>query len=273
MIPALSERAFYQDISFLDFQLSRTIPHESRHFVIPAVIEISLPGLWSGGNEGSWLITSASGLRLHDQCHSAAPRTPAAGDALDTATKEIKQTNTVLAMTSPAPLCSPGVQLLRSSGGNIISGHCTMGRARLDHTQSTGSIKVHQHRPRPRPETKIVSINWAITGSIYAYIYIYLRLYLYIYARYAVVAAGWVATLRPPVSSSRQIFRSRTLARQRWWCSCGGQHTGDTQQFANPRPALQHTAACCPVLAAHSDTCPQIYHNRISICINIVTVL
>ena len=53
MIPALSERAFYQDISFLDFQLSRTIPHESRHFVIPAVIEISLPGLWSGGNEGS----------------------------------------------------------------------------------------------------------------------------------------------------------------------------------------------------------------------------
>ena len=85
MIPALSERAFYQDISFLDFQLSRTIPHESRHFVIPAVIEISLLGvLWSGGNEGSWLITIASGLRLHDQCHSAAPRTPAAGDSLDT---------------------------------------------------------------------------------------------------------------------------------------------------------------------------------------------
>ena len=84
MIPALSERAFYQDISFLDFQLSRTIPHESRHFVIPAVIEISLLGvLWSGGNEGSWLITIASGLRLHDQCHSAAPRTPAAGDSLD----------------------------------------------------------------------------------------------------------------------------------------------------------------------------------------------
>ena len=54
MIPALSERPFYQDISFLDFQLSRTIPHESRHFVIPAVIEISLLGvLWSGGNEAS----------------------------------------------------------------------------------------------------------------------------------------------------------------------------------------------------------------------------
>ena len=40
-IPALSEGAFYQDISFLDLQLSGIIPHESQHFVIPSVIEIS----------------------------------------------------------------------------------------------------------------------------------------------------------------------------------------------------------------------------------------
>ena len=102
MIPALSERAFYQDISFLDFQLSRTIPHESRHFVIPAVIEISLLGvLWSGGNEGSWLITIASGLRLHDQCHSAAPRTPAAGDSLDTSAS--KSSTRMFVITEKAP--------------------------------------------------------------------------------------------------------------------------------------------------------------------------
>lgn len=55
-IPALSEGAFYQDISFLDLQLSGIIPHESQHFVIPSVIEISclspVLSLWSP-NEGS----------------------------------------------------------------------------------------------------------------------------------------------------------------------------------------------------------------------------
>ena len=167
----------------------------------------------------------------------------------------------------PAQLCSPGVQLLRSSGGNIISGHCTMAGPGLDHTQSTGSIKVHQHRPRP--ETKIVSINWAITGSIYAYIYIYLRLYLYIYARYAVVAAGWVATLRPPVSSSRQIFRSRTLARQR----CGGAAAAVSTLETLNNLLILGPLSSTRLPAAHSDTCPQNYHNRISISINIVTVL
>ena len=35
MIPALTERPFYQDISFLDLQLFKIIPHESPTFCNP----------------------------------------------------------------------------------------------------------------------------------------------------------------------------------------------------------------------------------------------
>ena len=154
---------------------------------------------------------------------------------------------------------------MRSCGGNIISGHCTMAGPGWTTHRAQGQLRSTAPAPAPaRDQNSFHKLSHH--GE-------YLRLYLYIWARYAVVAAGWVATLRPPVSSSRQIFRSRTLARQRWWCSCRSAASGDTQQFANPRPALQHTAACCPVLTAHSATCPQIYNNRISICINIVTVV
>ena len=66
-IPALSEGAFYQDISFLDLQLSRIIPHESpKHFVIPAVIEISCLSL----------LSSLSGLLMKDRDQSSSAGSP-----------------------------------------------------------------------------------------------------------------------------------------------------------------------------------------------------
>ena len=95
-------------------------------------------------------------------------------------------------------------------GGNIISGHCTMAGPGWTTHRAQGQLRSTAPVPAPaRDQNSFHKLSHH--GE-------YLRLYLYIWARYAVVAAGWVATLRPPVSSSRQIFRSRTLARQR----CGG---------------------------------------------------
>ena len=104
-------------------------------------------------------------------------------------------------------------------GGNIISGHCTMAGPGWTTHRAQGQLRSTAPAPAPaRDQNSFHKLSHH--GE-------YLRLYLYIWARYAVVAAGWVATLRPPVSSSRQIFRSRTLARQR----CGGAAAAVSSQW------------------------------------------
>ena len=135
---------------------------------------------------------------------------------------------------------------MRSCGGNIISGHCTMAGPGWTTHRAQGQLRSTAPAPA-RDQNSFHKLSHH--GE---YLRLYLRLYLYIWARYAVVAAGWVATLRPPVSSSRQIFRSRTLARQRgWWCSCGGQQPVETLNnllILAPLSSTRLPAVQCSVL-------------------------
>ena len=160
---------------------------------------------------------------------------------------------------------------MRSSGGNIISGHCTMAGPGWTTHRAQGQLR----STAPAPTRDQNSFHKLSHHGEYLRLYLYISTLISIYLCSVCCCCGGLGgdTAATCVIIPANIPQPDTRQTALWWCSCGGQHTGDTQQFANPRPALQHMAACCPVLAAHSDTCPQNYHNRISISINIVTVV
>ena len=128
-------------------------------------------------------------------------------------------------MTS-SELSSPGVQLLRSCGGNIISGHCTMAGPGWTTHRAQGQLR--STAPAPAPARDQNSFHKLSHHG--EYLRLYLRLYLLYLGSVCCCCGGGLGgdIAATCVIIPANIPQPDTRQTALWWCSCGGQQPVET---------------------------------------------